>query len=247
MIIVTGMHRSGTSLTAQVLQALGADFGPLESLYEADRWNANGYLERVDVVDLNSQLLTGVARTTSRTDMLRSQVNYLRMPDDRSLRTRTAGLHSEVQDLAGQLDGLFVKDPRFCATLPAWHEAGDVHGLVVALRHPTASVASLRKRNRLPGPLGHRFWRWHMERVLPWIDERTLVIRQEQLTGPDHDEEVERVRQWLRDVAGIPASVDAPTVLDRGLVHHQGDAATPAASEALWNRLLETPCWEPQP
>ena len=57
MIVVTGMHRSGTSLAALVLQALGADFGPDDALYGADDHNADGYLERLEAVDLNLSLI----------------------------------------------------------------------------------------------------------------------------------------------------------------------------------------------
>jgi hypothetical protein len=245
MIVVTGMHRSGTSLTAQVLDALGADFGPADRLYEADRWNANGYLERVDVVDLNSRLVTGVTRTRGKFDTVLSQAGYLRMPRDAVLLERGRRLESDVGSLRHTLDGLFVKDPRFCLTLPTWNAVAPPAALVVALRHPAASVASLRTRNRLPSPLGHRFWRWHMERILPWIDDRTLVVRQETLTGPAHDDEVERIRRWLRDVAGLPAEGTPTGVLDRGLVHHGATPEIPAASSELWDRLVAAPAWGP--
>ena len=175
MIIVTGMHRSGTSLAALVLQALGADFGPSERLYDADEWNANGYLERVDAVDLNSRMITGFARTTGRFDAVRSQLSYLRMPDASKVTERAQSLTADRVALGAELAGLFVKDPRFCVTLPHWADTQE--GLVVALRHPSASVASLQRRNRLPPTLGHRFWRWHMAEVLPRITPDTLVIR----------------------------------------------------------------------
>jgi len=245
MIVITGMHRSGTSLTAQALRSLGAEFGPDGALYEADQWNENGYLERVDIVDLNSRLLTGVARTTGRRDMVRSQLAYLRLPDDQSMDARAAQLMPEVEGLSAQLDGVFVKDPRFCATLPTWSSTGQVQALVVALRHPTASVASLRRRNRLPLTLGHRFWRWHMERVLAWIDDRTLVVQQELLTGPEHEAEMQRIRRWLVEVAEVTPRDDAPTVLDRRLVHHHEAGGSPAASERLWNELLSAQGWRP--
>lgn len=66
MIVVTGMHRSGTSLVAMTLEALGVSFGNHEEFYGSDRWNERGYFERRDVIDLNSRLLTGFPRTGSR-------------------------------------------------------------------------------------------------------------------------------------------------------------------------------------
>lgn len=243
MIIVTGMHRSGTSLTAQVLQALGADFGPAERLYDADQWNANGYLERVDAVDLNSRIITGHSRTTSRVAAVRSQLGYLRMPTGDRLASRLAEATNDVAELSSSLQGLFVKDPRFCITAPIWRETGDVAAMVVALRHPTASVASLQRRNRLPAPIGHRFWRWHMEQILPTIGPQTLVVRQDTLTGPDHASEVDRIGAWLTEVAGVDVASDMPSVLDRSLINHQADDEAPESSQRLWEQLVSAPAW----
>ena len=243
MIVVTGMHRSGTSLAALVLQALGADFGPPDRLYGADDWNAAGYLERLEVVDLNSRAITGFERTAGRRHAALSQLTYLRMPRAATIGSRLDALAAEIAATSRSLPGLAVKDPRFCLTLGGWMQHGAVDALVVALRHPSASVASLRRRNRLPSRLGHRFWEWHMRAILPHIDEQTLVIRQDRLTGPGHDAEVDRIRRWLlaRDVEVTTGPID---VLDPNLVHHEpsGDNV-PAANEKLWQALLAAPAW----
>ena len=242
MIIVTGMHRSGTSLAAQVLQALGADFGPAERLYDADQWNANGYLERVDAVDLNSRMITGFSRTTGRLDAVRSQLSYLRMPSSTNVAKRARPLRAERAALADELTGLFVKDPRFCVTLPHWTDAQE--GLVVALRHPSASVASLQRRNRLPPALGHRFWRWHMAEALPHITPDTLVIRQDLLTGPDHASEVDRIDAWLREKAGATTTPLPDGIIDTSLVHHNPSTeGVPEENLELWEQLTQAPSW----
>ncbi len=54
-LIVTGMHRSGTSLTASFLQTLGVNVG--DRLYEADRANQKGYFEDVDFLEFQRQVL----------------------------------------------------------------------------------------------------------------------------------------------------------------------------------------------
>src|SRR5690606_671733 len=57
-LIVTGPYRSGTSLTAQILCALGVDFGcPNEFQLEADRYNPGGYFQRRDIVQTNTRLI----------------------------------------------------------------------------------------------------------------------------------------------------------------------------------------------
>lgn len=54
-IIVTGHARSGTSLTASVLDALGVDMG--SNSRKADHANEAGYFENTDFVEANQKLL----------------------------------------------------------------------------------------------------------------------------------------------------------------------------------------------
>jgi hypothetical protein len=49
VLIVTGMHRSGTSLTAAFLQAIGVDLG--DKLLQGNYGNPKGYFEDVDFVE----------------------------------------------------------------------------------------------------------------------------------------------------------------------------------------------------
>ena len=42
MKIITGMHRSGTSLVAQIAHRAGAEMGDPETFYRPDRWNPDG-------------------------------------------------------------------------------------------------------------------------------------------------------------------------------------------------------------
>lgn len=54
-LIITGMHRSGTSLTASFLQTLGVNVG--DRLYAANRANQKGYFEDVDFLEFQRQVL----------------------------------------------------------------------------------------------------------------------------------------------------------------------------------------------
>jgi len=241
MIVVTGMHRSGTSLAALILQELGLDFGPDDAMYAADDWNANGYLERLDVVDINSRAITGFNRTTGKGTQMASQISYLRMVSPHKITSRLDVMTDELQQLSAVMGGRGVKDPRFCLTLPGWKHHVEVDGLVVALRHPAAAVASLKKRNKLPEPIGHRFWRWHMRAILPLLDEQTLVLRQDELTGAESDDAISVAAAWLRQ-RGIESAGDASGIVDQSLVHHQpSDEGVPTESLRIWNELCAAP------
>jgi len=55
IVVVLGMHRSGTSAVANVLHALGVHMG--DHLFEANRWNIHGYYEDIDFFDVNVELV----------------------------------------------------------------------------------------------------------------------------------------------------------------------------------------------
>lgn len=55
LLIVTGMHRSGTSMAASMLQSLGVHMG--ERMVPADAGNPRGYFEATDFLELNRAAL----------------------------------------------------------------------------------------------------------------------------------------------------------------------------------------------
>ncbi|MGF1493862.1 MAG: sulfotransferase [Microcoleaceae cyanobacterium] len=55
ILVIAGMHRSGTSLLAGILQTAGLNIG--QSLLEANEWNPKGYFENVDFVDFHRAVL----------------------------------------------------------------------------------------------------------------------------------------------------------------------------------------------
>jgi glycosyltransferase involved in cell wall biosynthesis/SAM-dependent methyltransferase len=57
VLIITGMHRSGTSLMASFIQNLGIDMG--KNLLKADTYNPKGYFEDLDFVQFQQAVLQG--------------------------------------------------------------------------------------------------------------------------------------------------------------------------------------------
>ena len=173
MRLVTGMHRSGTSLVTRVLQACGADLGDPATLWPGDRWNPDGYFEQADVVRVNRRLTQGAW----------GRLAYFRLPSDATVMRRARAEAGELRRLSAEYAERTVKETRFCLTLPAWRE----HGLapdrvLLCLREPADVARSLGRRNRLPRALGLSLWRQHNERALrACADLRLHVVRYESL------------------------------------------------------------------
>ena len=63
IVIILGMHRSGTSLTTNILSKAGFHAGAEEEILEGSQWNPDGYYERLSIIKLNSLILERVLCT----------------------------------------------------------------------------------------------------------------------------------------------------------------------------------------
>lgn len=159
VVMVLGMHRSGTSAVAGLLHALGVNMG--RHFLEPNVGNPRGYWEDLDMLSLNVALLRVAGG------------NWLEPPLGRDI----AIAH---QHMAGQMGRLMLakvrhaagapwgwKDPRNCLTLHAWHNTMarlDLDPLFVeVVRDPGQVVWSLIKRARIGGS----WWTQHKS-TLAW-------------------------------------------------------------------------------
>ena len=165
LVLIVGMHRSGSSLLADAVRRTGVPMGA--RFLQATDANPAGYFEHVDVVAAHDRLLRALERAwASPGALLDMPAGWL---DSAAAATARAELGAL---LAGELDaheGLFaVKDPRICRLLPLWQRvAADVGvrvSYVMALRGPAAVAASLTRRDGLGRDHGELLWlRHHLE------------------------------------------------------------------------------------
>ncbi len=162
MKIISGMHRSGTSLVTRLFHETGADLGDSGTFYRSDKWNPDGYYEQTDIHSINIPLINGPF----------GKLSYFRLPSTRTILKR-AGKHADaIKDCAAKYSDCVVKETRFCLTLPAWLKYGtEVPGILICLRDPVQVAESLRKRNHISLSLGYRLWVTHNERILEHAGE----------------------------------------------------------------------------
>ena len=143
-IIVSGMHRSGTSAITRMLSLLGPALP--NQLIEGDRRNERGFWEGRAVVDLNTRVLARFGSWASGWASIDTEqlLGLTRVIE----RTRRL-----VRDEFAGADLIILKDPRICRLLPLWTCALEKEGFrsvhVLALRHPGAVADSLERRDGL--------------------------------------------------------------------------------------------------
>jgi hypothetical protein len=159
-VIVLGMHRSGTSVVAQVLNALGIYAGRPDEFAQADMFNPTGYWEHKEVLELNNEILATLG--ASWIDPSRADVS--RLSDDR--RAVYVARARQIVDRSLQGRGPFLlKDPRMALLFPLWREALQNAICVIAWRAPMAVARSLATRDKQPLLVSVAVWE-HYTRTL---------------------------------------------------------------------------------
>lgn len=172
---VLGMHRSGTSVVAGILDRLGLDGGSRETMFDADRFNADGYWEQRPLVEMHDR-------------MLRRLGGWASAPPARSCHTMPERLAdvapAEIHGLLSRFDApWFVKDPRHCLLLPVWTSVLGSDDLAIAVvREPEGVIRSLRHRNGYGWALAAGLWERYTRDLLVGLAGRPcLVVRYERL------------------------------------------------------------------
>ncbi|WP_321936412.1 hypothetical protein [Paraburkholderia sp. J8-2] len=242
LIVVLGMHRSGTSVTTRAMETMGASFGD-NLMPPAAGNNPKGFFEDLDVSRLNIELMQAAGvdwHAPPAPDLDRLTSTQRRDFKDRAL----ALLREKCQT------GIFaLKDPRIARLLPFWQpvfEALDVRVLyVVAFRHPISVVRSLEARDSLPVEKSYLLWLTHVVPALRYTANRQRAI-------VNYDCMMEAPRASLQRLAAElnlsldPGRLDAfeSDFLDDGLRHTRFTGAdlagvdrAPTALKSLFNSL----------
>ncbi|MEB3353874.1 MAG: glycosyltransferase [Cyanobacteriota bacterium] len=171
LILVVGMHRSGTSLLGSILQAIGV--GTPGELIAGDPHNPEGYFERRDITDLQEQLLIDLGRWwPSAAGVLDLPPDWLIRPQTRQFCQQLAAILRQERDQ--QCRTWAIKDPRSSLLLPLWRRVcGELAiplKLLLAVRDPAEVAASLCHRDAAAAGMtperAEALWWRHQQAVL---------------------------------------------------------------------------------
>ncbi len=213
-ILISGMHRSGTSMVARLLHACGLYLGPEDRLMPAGQDNPEGFWEHLDFVALNDVLLECAGGSWDSPPP--EGVNWPELADQWGFGNHARKL---IEPFAGQAVWGF-KDPRTCLTFPFWHHLLPEGRVVLCLRHPVSVALSLHRRNHFSPVFGLKLWYTYNRRL--WqVLERDQVLVVDYDAFFDHPQaQLERLVQF----AGLQPTPEqkkaALAAIRRSLRHH---------------------------
>ena len=154
VLTVLGMHRSGTSCLAGVLEQAGVFLG---EVFTQNPFNARGNRESARVMRLHESLLSDNGCAWDNPPPIGQSLRW--SPGRQEERDAFVALYGD-QPLWG------FKDPRTLLALPGWCEALPELETVGTFRHPLAVAGSLAYRNGFPVERTLEIWRNYNARLL---------------------------------------------------------------------------------
>jgi hypothetical protein len=231
-IVVLGMHRSGTSLVAELVYRWGA-FGRVDECLPSNKWNARGYWELAALVDLNTRLLGEVGASWSFPPGEKHDPHLAALAQRSSYREEALALLASMQSKGA--GGWFWKDPRLSLLLPFWKQLwGDVR-YVICVRDPLEIYLSLHVRDNLSFSVATLLWNRYMQSILRWTrgTRRQVVSYTAILRNPA--QECTRLAQFLGD--NVSAVDEMQKSVDTELRHFR--AGRPPVANRLSKKEME--------
>ena len=195
LIVVLGMHRSGTSAITRGLQVTGVDLGD-KLLPSIEGNNSKGFWEDWEIVNFNIDILASLRSTwCSVSPFTKNQLDELKME---GYFLRAVEL---LREKVGNSPIFAFKDPRVAKLLPFWKEVFshcnfDVD-YVLAIRHPLSVTKSIIKRDDLEAEQSYLLWLGYVITSLSYSasERRVLVDYDRLMQSPDR--ELNRIAKYL--------------------------------------------------
>jgi hypothetical protein len=242
VVLVLGMHRSGTSLLARVVNLCGVPTDAEDQLMKPSRDNERGYWEPQYLAEINDGILEVGGGSWCDPPISGVEVG----PPSPELARR---IRECIRPWTATGASWVWKDPRLTVTLPAWLPELPPAVALISVRNPRAIWHSLHKRDRFPRFPTYLLWEIYMRAAVRHTETlRRLFVPYEDLIDQPR-RTVELVASFLRTAGAIfdraPTLDPAQQECMMGLQHHRSppeaffeDEAATESQKDLYRALL---------
>ena len=174
LVCILGMHRSGTSMLANLIKNMGIYMGEINDLYEETVYNQDGHFELKQIVDLHDQILKHYNRSWY--DVASFNIDL----DESFIKICKEKIKGILSDYLQDKEYFGIKDPRMCIMLPLWEavfaELDYQVQYIIITRNPVEVSKSLKKRDGLPLFYGEKLWCYYNNELLKHIKGRKVFL-----------------------------------------------------------------------
>ena len=226
VIIILGMHRSGTSTISRIANLLGVYMGEEEDFLEIKLDNPKGYWENEFIVSINDEILRRLGSQNSNT--------WIEIPiffdgwEDSVIFNDLK--YKAIAYLNKKMRGKEIwgwKDPRTCLTLPFWKNILPNKNLkfIICLRNPLSVSNSLKKRNNSSLEKGLVLWFRHNMLILKHTKSfPKIIIQYENVVDVQKRENViEKIAKFIGVDKLENVKYEIENFIDENLCHNKVD------------------------
>ena len=149
---IVGMHRSGTSMVARLMNECGLNLGPEEGLLGPNADNAMGHFEHKGFLEIDDALLKHLGGSWDKPPILNSG-----WENDVTLEELVAKAEKLI-DTFSDREPWGWKEPRTTLLLPFWQNLLPDLRYVICVRNPLEVARSLAERDGTSIPEGAQLW-----------------------------------------------------------------------------------------
>jgi GT2 family glycosyltransferase len=195
LVVVLGMHRSGTSVMARSLKVFDVELGD-RLIPPNENVNAKGFWEDADINAFNIEMMAAIGIDWH-------ELAPIEIQD--ILKLTSQGYFQRAQELLNEKVGTFprfgLKEPRIAKMLPFWKRVFNSTAVeqkyILALRNPLSVASSLEKRDGFDLEKSCLLWLDHVVTSLKTtVGSRRVVVDYDRLML-NPEQEMERVGQHL--------------------------------------------------
>ena len=240
IVIVTGMHRSGTSLCSHVLSTMGYDMADVRT---ANPGNAKGHWERWELVAFHDRILGLFDRGWFGPNHAHN------LPEAWWTDPRVRAIRNEMiawlRVRRADISRWGFKDPRTANLIPLWdeicHELGLQPRYVLCVRHPSAVIGSLQARDALPLRQSLHRWLVYNARLVSGLSCRTVCILPYDWWFEPETRNPTLLASYLELEELLDSDVVSraiASIVDPGLRHHQPPASDGSVTGRMYDELV---------
>ena len=214
-LIILGMHRSGTSVLARLLNMMGAYFGPEGSSTGANHENPKGFWERRDVRNLSDYVLLNSNADWNKVGMFNPK------SISSSILTKFRNQSSKIVLEMDAHRPWLLKEPRLCLLFNLWKDVLEVPICIHIFRNPLEVAKSLQIRNGIPIHAGIALWeKYNLTALEGSRDQpRFIVSHSKLMTDPVSEVRsiYDQLKQFSVDDLRIPSEKEILAFINKDL------------------------------